>query len=139
MNTARPRTSALRTRILAGPRCVLLVALLVFAFLYSHGVSLDGVRGHTDTAAGVLSPGVDPAVTESISDDHHGEGHGAFHSAEECATSAPPQQPTPALPAEHALTQPLPAVPAAAPNASPIPAPALGGSPPPGTTAILRV
>ncbi|WP_374777419.1 hypothetical protein OG756_36225 [Streptomyces sp. NBC_01310] len=139
MNTARPRTSALRTRLLAGPRCVLLVALLVFAFLYSHGVSLDGVRGHTDTAAGVLGPGVGLAVAESTSDDHHGEGHGASHSAEECATSAPPQQPTLPLPAEHALTQALPAVPAAAPDANPIPAPALGGSPPPGTTAILRV
>ncbi|KOU18327.1 hypothetical protein ADK49_12830 [Streptomyces sp. WM6349] len=118
---------------------MLLVALLVFAFLYSHGVSLDGVRGHTDTAADVLTPGVDLAVTESTSDDHHGEGHGSSHSAEECATSAPPQQPTLAPPAEHALTQVLPAVPAAAPDANPVPAPASGSSRPPGTTAILRI
>ncbi|MFJ3722765.1 hypothetical protein ACIPYQ_09365 [Streptomyces sp. NPDC090045] len=139
MNPARPRTSVLRTRILAGPRCVLLAALLVFAFLYSHGVSLDGVRGHTDTAVGVVTPGVGLAVTESTSDDHHGEGHGSSHSAEECATSGPPQQPTLAPPAEHALTQVLPAVPAAAPDANAVPASALGGSPPPGTTAILRI
>ncbi|MGW6980288.1 hypothetical protein ACWGE1_12695 [Streptomyces sp. NPDC054932] len=139
MSTARPRTSTLRTRVLAGPRCVLLVALLVFAFLYSHGVSLDGVRGHTDTAVGVLTSTTDPALAESTPDGHHGEGHGAAHTAEECATSTPQQPPTLIPPAEHALTPILPAAPAASPDRYHGPAPALGGSRPPGTTAILRI
>ncbi|MFC9811258.1 hypothetical protein ACFVJM_04175 [Streptomyces virginiae] len=139
MSSARPRTSAPRTRIIAGPRCVLLVALLVFAFLYSHGVSLDGVRGHTDTAAGVLTPATDPALAESAPDDHHGEGHGASHTAEECATSQPQQPPTLSPPAEHALKRLLPAVLAASPDPYPGSAPALGRSRPPGTTAILRI
>ncbi|MGW0750675.1 hypothetical protein [Streptomyces sp. NPDC002587] len=139
MNTARPRTSALRTRILAGPRCVLLVALLVFAFLYSHGVSLDGVRGHTDTAAGVLTPTTDLALAESTPDDHHGEGHGASHTAEECATSSPQQPPTLVPPTEHTVTRILPTVLAAPPDRYCGPSPALGASRPPGTTAILRI
>ncbi len=138
MNTVRPRTSASRTRIPAGPRRVLLVALLVFAFLHSHGVSLDGVRGHTGTAAGVLSPAAEAAVTESPLGDHHGEGHGAAHSAEECATNAPQPAPAPNPPSEHALRpEPHAFLPCAA--AFQGPAAVLGGSRPPSMTAILRI
>ncbi|WKV70628.1 hypothetical protein AW27_003285 [Streptomyces sp. PCS3-D2] len=139
MNTARPRTSALRTRILAGPQRVLLVALLVFAFLYSHGVSPDGVRGHTDTAVGVITPTADPVLAEGAPDDRHGGGHGASHAAEECATSQPQQPPTLSPPPGHDLLRILPSVLGASPDRYPGRAPAPGCSRPPGTTAILRI
>lgn len=136
MITALPRTSALRTRVLAGPQRVLAVALILFAFLYTHGVSLDGVRGHTDTAAATA---LAPATAESAPIDHHGEGHGASHSAEECATSQPQQPPIVDAPAEHLLAWCVPGLNSVPAGQSSGPAPALGVPRPPGATAILRI
>ena len=143
MNTARPRTPALRTRILAGPRCVLLVALLTFAFLYSHGVSLDGVRGHTDAVTGVLAHEAESTVVESTSSEPHdegrGEGHGGTHSAEECATSEPQPAPTLSPPSAYASAPCLHSRRPAAAGTCPRPAPVPNRSRPPGTTAVLRI
>ncbi|MCX5277707.1 MULTISPECIES: hypothetical protein [Streptomyces] len=84
----------LRVRPSAGPLRVLWVALLVFTFLYSHGVSTEGVRGHLQqTASAVMTVPDGHEVVEAAPVDHQG-GHGASHPAEECTAGYPQQSPT---------------------------------------------
>ncbi len=94
MLTPWSSTHHLRVRPSAGPLRVLWVALLVFTFLYSHGVSTEGVRGHLQpTASAVIAVPDGHEVVETALVDHHGD-HGASHPAEECTAAYPQQSPT---------------------------------------------
>ncbi|MBT2510513.1 hypothetical protein J7I98_32640 [Streptomyces sp. ISL-98] len=96
MVTAWSSSRMSRARSSAGPLRVLWVALALFAFVYAHGVSTEGVTGHlgvgtpTHAAAAVHGHTVQDEPV-----DHHGGGHGPSHPAEECVPGQPQQ--TPAL------------------------------------------
>ncbi|WP_328971445.1 hypothetical protein [Streptomyces sp. NBC_00239] len=118
MLTPWSSTYHLRVRPQAGPLRVLWVALLVFTFLYSHGVSTDGVQGHlrpTASASAVMAVPDHHEAVEAAPVDHHG-GHGASHPAEECMAGHPQQSPT--LEDPHMWALPMERLSPAAPFAS---------------------
>ncbi|UYQ60627.1 hypothetical protein [Streptomyces peucetius] len=104
MVTASPfRVS--RARSSAGPLRLVWVALTLFAFLYAHGVSMEGVSGHLDSTATLsaaaethrtAAPGVPPMQ-------HHGGEHGPDHVVQECVPGQPQQTPVLDAPMASAL------------------------------------
>lgn len=93
----------MRARSSAAPLRVLWVALALFAFVYAHGVSIDGVAGHLTTGATASATAAGPAHdAEQPPVDHHGPvdhyggaEHGPSHPTQDCVPGQPKQ--TPAL------------------------------------------
>ncbi|MCX4825235.1 hypothetical protein OG883_36335 [Streptomyces sp. NBC_01142] len=105
MVTAWSSSRTSRARSSAGPLRVLWVAMTLFAFVYAHGVSIDGVTGHLDAnvaapAAAALHVG---AAVQDEPVDHHGGGHGPSHPAQECVPGQPQHTPAPDAPSVCAL------------------------------------
>ncbi|MGA5412040.1 hypothetical protein ACPCSC_32895 [Streptomyces lavendulocolor] len=95
MVTARTPFKAPRSRRPAGPLRLLLLAALLFAFLYTHAAGADSASAHVSGGAVVAQP-----APISTGDGHHhnggafdrdGDGHGDSHPAEECASAHPYQ------------------------------------------------
>lgn len=103
MVTAPPSRIA-RARSSAGPLRLLWVAVTVFAFVYAHGVSLEGVSGHLDATAGVSLAGENhrPAAGAAPGQ-HHGGGHVPDHAVQECVPGQPQQAPVLDAPMASAL------------------------------------
>lgn len=88
----------------AGPLRLLWVAMTLFAFVYAHGVSMEGVSGHLDASASAsvavethrTAPGTTPLQ-------HHGGEHGPDHVAQECVPGQPQQAPVLDAPVASAL------------------------------------
>ncbi|MGW7368600.1 hypothetical protein ACWGI8_35545 [Streptomyces sp. NPDC054841] len=106
MVTAWSSSRMSRARSSAGPLRMLWVAVMLFAFVYAHGVSAEGVTGHLDASATVRAATamdshamdshlMDSHAAEDVPVDHHGGGHGPSHPAQECVPGQPEQ--TPAL------------------------------------------
>ncbi|MGW3623673.1 hypothetical protein [Streptomyces sp. NPDC000880] len=94
MVTAWSSSRMSRARSSAGPLHVLWVAMTLFAFVYAHGVSAEGVTGHLHASATAVDAFHGHAV-EDAPVEHHGGGHGPSHPAHECVPGQP--QETPAL------------------------------------------
>ncbi|MBT2492854.1 hypothetical protein J7E96_30960 [Streptomyces sp. ISL-96] len=92
-----------RARSSAGPLRVLWVAMTLFAFVYAHAVSTEGVTSHLDATATATATAPAAVVlhghaVEEPPVDHHGGGHDPshlVHLAQECVPGQPQQ--TPAL------------------------------------------
>ncbi|MBT2401783.1 hypothetical protein, partial [Streptomyces sp. ISL-100] len=85
-----------RARTSTGPLRVLWVAMTLFAFVYAHGVSTEGVTGHLDASAiAPVTAGFHDHAAPDVPVDHHGGGHDQSHPAQECVPGQPQQ--TPAL------------------------------------------
>jgi hypothetical protein len=107
MVTAWSSSRMSRARPSAGPLRVLWVALTLFAFVYAHGVSTEGVTGHLDasTTAPTTAAIHDHAVEDAPVDHHGGGGHGPSHPAQECVPGQPQQTPALDAPSVCALVE----------------------------------
>lgn len=95
MVTARSSSRVSRARSSAGPLRMLWVAVMLFAFVYAHGVSPEAVSRHLAVSATVpdLAVGHGQAA-ESGPVDHHGGGdHSPPHAAGECVPGQPQEIP----------------------------------------------
>lgn len=93
-----------RARSSAGPLRLVWVAITLFAFVYAHGVSMEGISGHVDRAAVSASAGNDRQAAHQEPMDHHGGRHSS-HAAQECVPGQPEQTPVPAAPSACALIE----------------------------------
>ncbi|MGW7357132.1 hypothetical protein ACWGI0_10935 [Streptomyces sp. NPDC054802] len=108
MVTARSSSRVSRARSSAGPLRLLWVAMALFAFVYTHGVSMEGVSGHLDTTAGAVG-----AASPASAPGHYPGGeHRSDHVVQECVPGQPQQAPVLGAPVASAL------VPEAAPLVS---------------------
>ncbi|WP_326812521.1 hypothetical protein OIE62_06235 [Streptomyces scopuliridis] len=105
MVTPRSLFGIARTRPSASPLRMLWLALLLFGFVYTHGLSANSAAGHVAPRANAPS-----AVASSV-DDAHGpaggavavvaprggdaDGHGSSHPATECVPGQPQSAPGP--------------------------------------------
>ncbi|NUK13651.1 hypothetical protein HRW18_38095 [Streptomyces lunaelactis] len=106
MVTAWSSSRMSRARSSAGPLRMLWVAMMLFAFVYAHGVSAEGVIGHLDASATVhTAAAIDGHAVEDVPVDHHGGGHGPSHPAQECVTGQPQQTPALDAPSACALVE----------------------------------
>lgn len=106
MVTAWSSSRMSRARSSAGPLRVLWVAMMLFAFVYAHGVSIEGVTGHLD--AGATAPAaaaIHDHVVEDAPVDHHGGEHPPSHPAQECVPGQPQQTPALDAPGACALVE----------------------------------
>jgi len=128
MVTARSLCGVPRLRSSAGSRHLLLVAMLLFAIVYGHGVSAEGVVGHlapanAPAAASAGAQGADGEPGTVVQDGHAAPGaktghrdheHGSSHPMQECVPGQPQQGPgveapcvSPRLDGASFSTQPL--------------------------------
>jgi hypothetical protein len=108
--TAWSPFGASRFRLSAGSRRLMLVAMLLFGLVYTHGVDAEGVADHLTPASTTASANVDthgsgvtPGVAlhnahaeaeDSTTDtEHHGDEHGLSHPTHECLPGQPQQSP----------------------------------------------
>lgn len=138
MVAARPIPSVLRSRSpAAGPLLTWVLAALLLALMYTHGVSGESAAGHAHPgAAGSVTPGTqEPGAAEHSHDgpgshsgrrhiDHH-DAPEPDHAAHQCVSGQPEQGAALTAPCEAPAVQPahlyVPTAtrPAAAPWASP--------------------
>lgn len=110
MVTAWSPSGAPRFRLPAGPRRLLLAAVLLFGLVYAHGFNAEGVSSHltptpataASAAAGAHDPGGEPGtVVQAVrtgsaeADPHQDDDHGTSHPAHECLPGQPQQGPAP--------------------------------------------
>lgn len=98
MIAARPALSTTRTRHQAGPLRLLWLAVLLFAFLYTHAAGADTASAHV-TSGAVMVPHLAAADTGGVP--HHDDqrpdrrnddgGGGHSHPAQACASGHPQQ------------------------------------------------
>ncbi|MFD7446707.1 hypothetical protein [Streptomyces sp. NPDC059909] len=94
MVTAWSSSRMSRARSSAGPLRMLWVAMLLFAFVYAHGVSAEAVTAHLAAGATVsTAASADGRAVEDMPVDHHGGGHGPSPQAEECMPGQPQESP----------------------------------------------
>ncbi|WP_307659849.1 hypothetical protein [Streptomyces sp. V1I1] len=80
--------------------------MMLFAFVYTHGVSAEGVAGHLDASAIVPAvAAIDGQAVEDVPLDHHGGGHGPSHPDQECVPGQPQQTPALDAPSACALVE----------------------------------
>ena len=116
MVTARSSSRVSRARSSAGPLRLLWVAMTLFAFVYAHGVSMEGVSGHLDTTAGALgevgavstaggsvASAADRRAPAPAPRQHHGGEHRPDHVVQECVPGQPQQAPVLGAPVASAL------------------------------------
>ncbi|MER5930058.1 hypothetical protein [Streptomyces sp. NPDC002054] len=143
MVTAGPPSRMPRVRTPAGPLRVWGLAVVLFAFLYGHGVSIEGAVGHLDSTASAPAVAVfhghQSGLAAADPDPHHGGDPGAAsHPAQECVPGQPQQGPALDAPAAGLLV-PAPAPPRCGPGARPSAADGRATAAPPGSPTVLRI
>lgn len=134
-----------RARTPAGPLRVWGLAVVLFAFLYGHGVSIEGAVGHHDSTATAPVTAVfhgHPSAPHSAPHDGMtgtpGEPGAASHPAQECIPGQPQQGPALDAPAAGLLV-PAHTPSGCGPGARPAAADGRAAAAPPGRATVLRI